>query len=141
MPPLRERAEDVPLLVNSFVQRFTDGSNKRIIGVDDLCMAALIAHPWPGNVRQLRNVIERAVIYARGLFISLTDLPQEFQNITLPGSEPDQFQVRLGTSAEDVERELVLRTLDYARGNKTVAARLLKFSPKTLYNKLARYGT
>jgi len=140
MPPLRERAEDIPLLVNSFLQHFTESSDKRIIGVDEACMGALIAHPWPGNIRQLRNVIERAVIYARGAFISLADLPPDFQNVAAPGAGPAQFQIRLGVSAEDVERELVLRTLDYAGGNKTLAAKMLKFSPKTLYNKLARYG-
>ena len=140
MPPLRDRSEDIPLLVNSFVQQFTEGSDKRIIGVDDSFMAALIAHPWPGNIRQLRNVIERAVIYTRGPFITVADLSPDFQNVAAPGAGPSQFQVRLGSSAEEVERELILRTLDYAGGNKTLAAKLLKFSPKTLYNKLARYG-
>jgi DNA-binding NtrC family response regulator len=140
LPPLRDRSEDIPLLVNSFVQHFTESSGKKIIGIDEPTMAALMANPWPGNIRQLRNVIERAVIYASAPFIALTDLPPDFQHVVAQGSGPEQFQVRLGLSAEDVERELVLRTLQYAGGNKTMAAKMLKFSPKTLYNKLARYG-
>ena len=70
----------------------------------------------------------------------MADLPPDFQHVAAPGAGPEQFQVQLGLSAEEVERELVLRTLDYAGGNKTMAAKMLKFSPKTLYNKLARYG-
>ena len=140
LPPLRERTEDIPLLVNSFVQHFAESSRKKVIGADEACMASLMAHPWPGNIRQLRNVIERAVIYARSPFIAMADLPPDFQHVAAPGAGPEQFQVQLGLSAEEVERELVLRTLDYAGGNKTMAAKMLKFSPKTLYNKLARYG-
>ncbi len=142
MPPLRERADDIPLLVNSFVQHFTEGGGKRIVGVDEACLAALMAHQWPGNIRQLRNVIERAVIYAKGPFITMVELPPDFQNITAPGGAgPAHFQVSLGSSAEQVERELILRTLEFVKGNKTLAAKVLKFSPKTLYNKLARYAT
>jgi DNA-binding NtrC family response regulator len=139
MPPLRERTEDIPLLVNSFVQYFGEGAGKRILGVDDACLGALMAHQWPGNIRQLRNVIERAVIYAKGPFITTVELPPDFQNVAAPGVAPAHFQVRLGSSAEEVERELVLRTLEFASGNKTLAAKILKFSAKTLYNKLARY--
>jgi two-component system response regulator HydG len=140
MPPLRERADDIPLLVNSFVQYFSEGASKRILGVDDACLGALMAHPWPGNIRELKNVIERAVIYAKGPFITTVDLPPDFQNVAAPGAGPAHFQIRLGASAEEVERELILRTLEFAEGNKTLAAKILKFSPKTLYNKLARYA-
>jgi len=139
MPPLRDRTDDIPLLVNAFVQYFTEDCGKRITGVDDACLAALLAHPWPGNIRQLRNVIERAVIYAKGPFISVADLPPDFQNVSIANGGAPHLQIRLGSSAEEVERELVLRTLEYAGGNKTLAAKILKFSPKTLYNKLARY--
>jgi DNA-binding NtrC family response regulator len=140
MPALRERQEDIPLLVNSFVQQFSAGTEKRITGVDETCLAALMAHQWPGNIRQLRNVIERAVIYAKGPYITIGDLPPDFQNVSAMAPGAGAFEVRLGTSAEDVERELILRTLEFAGGNKTLAAKILKFSPKTLYNKLARYG-
>jgi DNA-binding NtrC family response regulator len=140
MPALRERTEDIPLLVNSFVQQFTEGNGKRIGGIDETCLAALMAHQWPGNIRQLRNVIERAVIYAKGPYITVADLPPDFQNLSSMAPGAGAFEVRLGSSAEDVERELILKTLEYAGGNKTLAAKILKFSPKTLYNKLARYS-
>ncbi len=140
MPPLRERTEDIPLLVNAFVQQFASDCNKRLIGVDDSCMNALMAHPWPGNIRQLRNVIERAVIYAKGSFITVSDLPPDFQNAPVVPGGAAHLHIRLGASAEEVERELVLKTLEFAGGNKTLAAKILKFSPKTLYNKLARYS-
>ncbi len=139
MPALRDRTEDIPLLVNTFVQQFTETCGKRITGVDEDCLAALMSHPWPGNIRQLRNVIERAVIYARGPLITMIDLPPDFQNVSLAPGTTAQLNIRLGSSAEDVERELVLRTLEFAGGNKTLAAKILKLSPKTLYNKLARY--
>ncbi len=140
MPPLRERTDDIPLLVNCFIQQFAEDCGKRIVGVDDACLAALMAHPWPGNIRQLRNVIERAVIYAKGPYITVAELPPDFQNVSVSIGGAAQLQIRLGSSAEDVERELVLRTLEFTGGNKTLAAKILKFSPKTLYNKLARYS-
>ena len=140
MPPLRDRTEDISLLINSFVQQFTEDGAKRIAGVDDACLAALMSHPWPGNIRQLRNVIERAVIYAKGPYITLADLPPDFQNVPTAANGAAHLHVRLGSSAEEVERELVLKTLEFAGGNKTLAAKILKFSPKTLYNKLARYS-
>jgi two-component system response regulator HydG len=139
MPPLRERTEDIPLLVSAFVQQFSEPCGKRLNGIDDACLAALMAHPWPGNIRQLRNVIERAVIYAKGPLITRAELPPDFQNVSMTSGGAPQLQIRLGSSAEEVERELVLRTLEFAGGNKTLAAKILKFSPKTLYNKLARY--
>jgi DNA-binding NtrC family response regulator len=122
------------------VQQFTEDGAKRIAGVDDTCLAALLSHPWPGNIRQLRNVIERAVIYAKGPYITLADLPPDFQNVPTAANGAAHLHVRLGSSAEEVERELVLKTLEFAGGNKTLAAKILKFSPKTLYNKLARYS-
>jgi DNA-binding NtrC family response regulator len=140
MPALRDRTEDIPLLVNAFLQQFTEAGAKRITGVDDACLTALMSHPWPGNIRQLRNVIERAVIYARGPFITLTDLPPDFQNVSAAPGTTAHLNIKLGSSAEEVERELVLRTLEFAGGNKTLTAKILKLSPKTLYNKLARYS-
>jgi DNA-binding NtrC family response regulator len=140
MPPLRERTEDIPLLTNAFVQQFAGDCGKRIVGVDDACLNALMAHPWPGNIRQLKNVIERAVIYCKGSFITLADLPPDFQNVSVTPGGAAHLQIRLGASAEEVERELVLKTLEFTGGNKTLAAKILKFSPKTLYNKLARYS-
>jgi DNA-binding NtrC family response regulator len=138
MPPLRERLEDLSLLIESFVQHFTALNHKPITGIDEDCLTALRYHPWPGNVRQLRNVIERAVILCRSGSISMADLPPEFK-ITAQ-KEPGLFQMRLGTSLDDIEREVISRTIEFVGGNKTHAAQVLGISAKTLYNRLERYA-
>jgi two-component system, NtrC family, response regulator HydG len=138
MPPLCQRLEDLPLLIESFLQHFAELNHKQISGVDEECLAALKSHPWPGNVRQLRNVIERASVLCRGTLISIGDLPAEFKS---DGQKTaGLFQIRLGTSLDDVERELISRTLEFAGGNKTRAADILGITAKTLYNRLERYA-
>jgi DNA-binding NtrC family response regulator len=138
MPPLCQRIEDLPLLIESFLQHFAELNHKQINGVDEECLAALKSHPWPGNVRQLRNVIERASVLCRGPLISIGDLPTEFKS---DGQKAvGFFQIRLGTSLDDVERELISRTLEFAGGNKTRAADILGITAKTLYNRLERYA-
>ncbi len=137
LPPLRERGDDLPLLVDSFVQHYSERNNKHVVGVDEECLAALRAHPWPGNVRQLRNVIERALIVCDGKMIGRHDLPEEFRSAAQ--GEAGYFKIRLGTSLDDVEREVISRTIEFTGGNKTRAAQVLGVSAKTLYNKLDRY--
>jgi len=138
MPPLCQRLDDLPLLIESFLQHFAELNHKQISGVDEECLAALKAHPWPGNVRQLRNVIERASVLCRGPLITIGDLPAEFK--TDGQKATGLFQIRLGTSLDDVERELISRTLEFAGGNKTRAAEILGITAKTLYNRLERYA-
>jgi DNA-binding NtrC family response regulator len=144
MPPLCERVEDLPLLVESFVQHFAQLNHKQISGVDEECLNALKSHPWPGNVRQLRNVIERAVVLCRGPAIRISDLPAEFKfksgGQKEGGKEAGFIQFRLGTSLDDVERELISRTIEFTGGNKTRAASLLGVSAKTLYNRLEHWA-
>ncbi len=139
LPPLRERLEDLPILVNQFVQQYAAINKRDVAGVDDECLAALRSHPWPGNVRQLRNVIERALIVCRGRIIAKSDLPDEFQ--TASTAENGCVKVILGSSLDDMEKEFILRTIEFAGGNKTRAAQILGVSAKTLYNKLERYGS
>jgi two-component system, NtrC family, response regulator HydG len=138
MPPLCQRLEDLPLLIESFLQHFAELNHKQISGVDEECLVALKSHPWPGNVRQLRNVIERASVLCRGPLISIGDLPAEFKSDGQKAA--GLFQIRLGTSLDDVERELISRTLEFAGGNKTRAAEILGITAKTLYNRLERYA-
>jgi DNA-binding NtrC family response regulator len=138
LPPLRERREDIPLLVQNFVQHYAVRNNKDIVGVDDEALSALQAHPWPGNVRQLRNVMERALIVCNGRVIRRSDLPAEFQSI--PSVESGYVKLRVGSTLEEMEKELVRRTIEFSGGNKTRAAQMLGVTPKTLYNKLERYG-
>jgi DNA-binding NtrC family response regulator len=139
MPSLCERVDDLPLLIESFVQHFAELNHKEISGVDEECMDALKSHPWPGNVRQLRNIIERASVLCRKSIISIGDLPADFKK----GGQGTGavFQIRLGTSMDDIERDLISRTIEFAGGNKTRAAEMLGVTPKTLYNRLERYST
>jgi len=137
MPPLRERTEDIPLLIDAFVAFFAEREHKPLPSMDEECRELLKGHPWPGNVRQLRNVIERALIVCQSSTITTADLPQELR--TTGQGESGWFRVRMGSSLEDVERELIIRTIEYAGGNKTRAAEILGVAPKTLYNRLERY--
>jgi DNA-binding NtrC family response regulator len=138
LPPLRERCEDVPLLVQNFIQHYAGRNNKEVVGIDDEALSALQAHPWPGNVRQLRNVIERALIVCNGRVIRRSDLPPEFQASS--AMESGYVKLRIGSTLEEMEKELIKHTIEFNGGNKTRAAQILGVSPKTLYNKLERYG-
>jgi len=142
IPPLRERTEDLPALVQTFAQGFAEAEGRPPAVFTDEAMASLIAHDWPGNVRELRNVVHRALIVAEGKEVRASLLPLAMPSALAPGDGGDPHVVRipLGTSIADAERELILRTLESHRGNKTRAAATLGISTKTLYTKLARYG-
>jgi two-component system response regulator HydG len=136
LPPLRQRREDIVPLAQRFLQEFARDAGKTIHGFDDRCLAALQAYSWPGNVRQLRNVVERATVLAAKPLISMQEMPADLGN--------DTGAVRVGTpqrnrSLEEVERELIFETLDAVGGNKARAAEILGISLKTLYNRLDRY--
>ncbi len=134
VPPLRERPDDIPPLTQSFIQRFAAESHRPITGADEECLLTLQSHPWPGNVRQLRNVIQRAVALSPGPHIKRSDLPPEFQHRPLAGNS---FQVQVGATLEEVEQDLIARTIAAFKGNKTRAAKALGISLRTLYNRLA----
>jgi DNA-binding NtrC family response regulator len=138
LPPLRERIEDIPQLVQMFVVQYAAQNHKDGIGIDDECVKALQAQPWPGNVRQLRNVIERALIICEGRTICTNDLPDPFR--AAGPSAASYIKMPIGSTLEAVEREMILRTIEFTRGNKTRAAATLGVSIKTLYNKLCQYG-
>src|SRR5579863_1511242 len=138
LPPLRERRDDLPQLLQMFLTQYARQNHKEIDGVDDEVMEILRAHPWPGNVRQLRNIIERAIIVCENRIIRKHDLPQDFRAV---GSDNEGFvKIQLGSTLDDVEKEMITRTLDFTGGNKTRAAEVLGISAKTLYNKLERFG-
>jgi DNA-binding NtrC family response regulator len=137
LPPLRERIEDIPQLIQMFIEQYAAQNHKDVIGADEECVKALQANPWPGNVRQLRNVIERAVIICEGRTICTNDLPDPFRVADTNASS--YFKMPLGSSLEAVEKEMILRTIEFTRGNKTRAAATLGVSIKTLYNKLDQY--
>jgi DNA-binding NtrC family response regulator len=137
LPPLRERLEDMPQLIQMFIEQYAARNHKDVIGADEECVKALQANPWPGNVRQLRNVIERAVIICEGRTICTNDLPDPFR--VADTNAASYINMPLGSSLEAVEREMILRTIEFTRGNKTRAAETLGVSVKTLYNKLDQY--
>ncbi len=131
LPPLRDRKEDIPLLVEKFLERLSAELGKPLEGVSQDALGALMAHPWPGNVRELRNVIERGAVVARGATVQLADL----------GLEPCLGATATGApmSLEEVEKRHIVEVLNWARGNVTQSARILGIDRVTLYNKIKRY--
>jgi DNA-binding NtrC family response regulator len=136
LPALRERREDIPLLVQQFLNEFNTRNAKAVRAVDQEAMYILERYPWPGNIRELRNVIERATILAEGDFIEAKHLPP----VLVSRGEESLPTVTLspGTTVDEAERRLILLTLDHTRNNKTRAAEILGISLKTLHNKLNR---
>ncbi len=138
VPPLHQRSGDVPLLAQHFVRVFNEKHGTGVRGVRPEALELLADYPWPGNVRELRNVIERATIVAGSGWIDAQDLPPYVAE-GREGGEP-RLEIPVGTSIEDAERELILRTLEHVDNNKAEAARRLGVDPKTVRNKLKRYG-
>ena len=137
IPPLRQRKEDLPLLVQAFLHEFTAKVDKPIAAVDHEAMRALEQYGWPGNVRELRNVIERATILATGRFIEPRHLPPAL--IAAGETVRPSLAIAPGTTVEEAERKLIELTLQHTRDNKTRAAEILGISLKTLHNKLSRF--
>src|SRR6188768_1122973 len=136
LPPLRERREDIPLLIQRFLNEFNATNEKAVRGVDQEAMQILEQYPWPGNIRELRNVIERATILTETEFIGPRNLPPL---IVTRGEETlPSMTLTAGTTVDEAERKLILLTLDHMHNNKTRAAEVLGISLKTLHNKLNR---
>jgi DNA-binding NtrC family response regulator len=138
LPALRQRTEDVPLLVDHFIRKFAEGAKHKVEGIQAEAMAALKSHDWPGNIRELEHTIERAVLLGKGSMIGLEDLPPQLASCSerklVVGQALDQ-QLTL----RDLEREYIGRVLESTRGNKTEAARVLGVDRTTLYRKLEEY--
>jgi DNA-binding NtrC family response regulator len=138
LPALRQRTEDVPLLVDHFIRKFAEGAKHKVEGIQAEAMAALKSHDWPGNIRELEHTIERAVLLGKGSMIGLEDLPPQLASCSerklVIGQALDQ-QLTL----RDLEREYIGRVLESTRGNKTEAARVLGVDRTTLYRKLEEY--
>ena len=138
LPPLRSRLEDLALLVDAFIIEFNEKYERKVKSVDDATMARLREHDWPGNVRELRNIIERAVVGGAGDLITPESLPFASPPTTKPVTT-DAVILPLGTTLEQGERELIRRTLESVKNNKTRAAAILGTTPKTLHNKARRW--
>lgn len=135
VPPLRERKEDIPQLVNNFLVRFSKQLEKDIHGFTKEAMDMLFTHHWPGNVRELENAVERAVVLAKGALIEPRDLPEFIRDNALKNQEPSS-----PASLHNIEREHVLAVLNKCKGNKFQAARMMGISRSTLYSKMKKHG-
>jgi DNA-binding NtrC family response regulator len=142
MPPLREHKEDLPELTEALIHDLNEKHSREIAGVDDEVMKAFQAYSWPGNVRELRNSLERAVILATGKLVETRHLPPGFGTSQIKTAEfdPNAIHLGVGTTVEQAEKQLILRTLASTNNNKTRAAEILGISLKTLHNKLKEYG-
>jgi len=129
---LRERREDIPLLVHHFVKKFSQSMNKRVPAVSDDALECLAHHDWPGNIRELQNAMERAVLVCRSDEITLADLP-----MMKTSSVPKVLEER---SLAAIERDHIGAVLEETDWNISQSARLLKIDRVTLYNKIKRYG-
>jgi DNA-binding NtrC family response regulator len=141
LPPLRRRVEDIPLLVESFIAEFNQKYDRQVKSVDETAMMRLRDHAWPGNVRELRNIIERAVVGCGDELVTPTLLPLGLAPPERREQQGDGVLLPLGTTLEQGERELILRTLESVNNNKTRAAAILGTTPKTLHNKTRRWRT
>jgi len=138
LPPLRQRKDDLSLLIQAFLAEFNTRNSKSVTGVEPSAMKTLEEYHWPGNVRELRNVVERAVILASGEFIESKHLPPLVMEAP-PGAAGPVVSLEPGTTVEEAEERLILMTLKHTRDNKTRAAEILGISLKTLHNKLNRF--
>ena len=145
LPPLRDRREDIPLLVEHFLEKYARDAGKRVTHVEAQAMDALASHGWPGNVRELENVIHRTLLVSAGLELTLDDLPMGISaggDVTGPASETSA-----GASAgldsmnlEELERNAIIRAMERNQGNLSDVARQLGIGRSTLYRKLEQYG-
>ena len=141
-PPLRDRSADVPLLVLSFLREFASENAKPVKDFTSEALEAMIRYEWPGNVRELRTAVEHAVVLSKGDMIQLSDLPQSVQSRGVIRSESELSQpiIDKGVTLEEAEKQLIIRTLQECRGNRTAAAKKIGISRRTLHRKLHRYG-
>jgi two-component system response regulator HydG len=140
LPPLRERREDIPLLLAHFLQKYAEQNGKTINAAQQEVVQRLLAYHWPGNVRELENIIERAVVLAPGNTIAVSDLPPHLQAIKPQPGMPHQFVFPPKATLDDIEREAIVQALQQHHGNRQATARRLGISLATLYRKLKTYN-
>lgn len=136
LPPLRERAGDIRLLAKAFIKSFAEQLARPVVEIAPAFLEALDSQPWKGNIRELRNVIERSMIVCESGYLDIADLPFDIQNAHYGhsnDSSPGSFELSA------MERRHIARVLEYTKGNKTEAARLLKIGLTTLYRKIEEY--
>lgn len=132
VPPLRERKDDIPIMVNNFIRKFSKENNKNITTVDTKAKNALYSYDWPGNIRELRNCIEGAVVIAEGNTLRLEDLPPAVRK----SQENSSISIPAGTDMDTAEKIIIRETLLFCHGNKSKTAQVLGIGRKTLHRKL-----
>ena len=144
MPPLREHKEDIPAIVEAMIQDMNNKHDRKVPGVDPGMLQRLMQYDWPGNVRELRNTIERAVILCGTNPVGVQHLPPGFGTrgveTSADAAMANTVKVEVGTTVDEAERLLIVKTLASTNNNKTRAAEILGISLKTLHNKLKEYG-
>jgi two-component system response regulator AtoC len=158
LPPLRERKSDIPVLADHFREKYNKRLNKKLEGIDASALEALAAWSWPGNIRELENSMERALLFSDGPLVTASDLPEGLRRPAattpaggVPGVLPstgERAAVALDASMKDIvkeaaaalEKDLISRALEETGGNVTQAARKLKISRKSLQNKMKEFG-
>ncbi len=142
MPPLREHKEDIPNLTDSLIQQMNAKHSRSVRTVSDPVMQLFESFAWPGNVRELRNTLERAVIVCDSNVIEPRHLPPAFgiNPVRVPINDANGVHLGVGTTVDEAERQLIVKTLESTHNNKTRAAEILGISLKTLHNKLKEYG-
>ena len=137
LPPLRQRKLDIPILVDHFVERFAADFGKTVRGAHALALRKLMSYQWPGNIRELKNAVERAVMLAAGDVLDVAD----FSFLAIEDEErPLQFKIP-GATIQEIEKEAILRTLDHVGGSTTAAAKMLNMSVRKIQYKLKEYRT
>ncbi len=139
VPSLGERREDIPLLADFFLKQYAKKNRRSIHGFTPRAVDLLMRHDWPGNVRELENVVERAVIMSRGDMITPLEFPEIIKELDIDG-QASRVDLTPGRSLKEIEKDMILRTLDETGGNRTHAAKLLGISRRTLQLKLKEYG-
>ena len=139
LPALRQRREDIPLLVVHFLRKYAEQNNKEVSGIQQQALQYLQHYEWPGNVRELENVIERAVVLAKEPIIGLAELPGHFQEKEFLPAPTDHFVLPLHATLADIEREAIAQALQHSAGNRQATARSLNIGVATLYRKLKEY--
>jgi transcriptional regulator with PAS, ATPase and Fis domain len=145
MPPLREHIEDLQVMAEAMVHEMNQKHTRHVSGLSDQILDRMLAYDWPGNARELRNTIERAVILCPdGTPLDVSHLPRTFGTPQLPvaarATDANVVPIRVGTTVDEAERMLIVRTLESTGQNKTRAAEILGVSLKTLHNKLKEYS-
>ncbi|MDX9753237.1 MAG: sigma-54 dependent transcriptional regulator [bacterium] len=138
-PPLRERKGDIPLLVRFFMDRYNQEMNKKVSTIDKEVEQVLLRYHWPGNVRQLENCIERAIVLCKEETIRLDHLPSDIARACMDPGPGCQTNMTVGMTVAEMEKQLIFKTLDFTSNNRTRAAEILGISIRTLRNKLNEY--